>query len=697
MKDIKTKPKYIKKKSNVKTAKRTVPVSAVDKLKKQYIKSKAEMQKQSSQQTERPENYAVDEIEDKSEQAVYTSVDMIRQSARYVKDRVQKYNANDADIPVQDSSAQEVPKQHTVPKIKTKEKYLKHKNSAKNNIYKLKVNIAYKPKMLQAVQAKNVDVKISKTNNKTQVARKYIQDKIRTQNKVRKITENRNADVSNITINKSTLTTTVRPQEHIKVKKSDIKTKENYIQTHYIDKADINTKQNVLSESQKPVIKQKRTNSTNTTLKHNEPKTANHKVKKTAKRAVKTQKKVAKQNAKQTAKRSRQLAERSAQVAKETSKAVARFTLKIVHAVKSVAVAIGGALVALGGWAVLLVVLIIVIIIAAIAASPFGIFFSEEANDVGTIPLSQIIAECNIELTQKIEDIELSVPHTEVELICSQADVNEVIAVFAAKTAGVEDDTAEDVVVFDETKAEKLKEVFRTANMVRYEVKETKNADGEVETTLTIIVEAMTKEELMTAYVLTEKQQEAVETLLEHGDILTSSSQSLAITDANVQAIIDGLSPTMPEKRRDVVKNAASLVGKVNYFWGGKSSAIGWDPRWGSMQRVTAAGSPSSGTIRAFGLDCSGFVTWAFINSNMGSAVGHGTLGQKAASTLVSASTVQAGDLAFLPSYSHVGIVVGKDKNGNSLVIHCSSSANNVVLSTASSVGFTVFRRPNCY
>ena len=73
----------------------------------------------------------------------------------------------------------------------------------------------------------------------------------------------------------------------------------------------------------------------------------------------------------------------------------------------------------------------------------------------------------------------------------------------------------------------------------------------------------------------------------------------------------------------------ARFVGKVNYFWGGKSSAIGWDSAWGTMRRVTAAGSPSSGTIRAYGLDCSGFVTWAFNNSSMGYAVGHGTYGQR--------------------------------------------------------------------
>lgn len=70
----------------------------------------------------------------------------------------------------------------------------------------------------------------------------------------------------------------------------------------------------------------------------------------------------------------------------------------------------------------------------------------------------------------------------------------------------------------------------------------------------------------MDLYGLTAKQREAVETLLEHGDVLTSSSHSLAITNADVQSIINGLPSSLPQKRKDVVKNAGSLVGKVNYF-----------------------------------------------------------------------------------------------------------------------------------
>ena len=418
---------------------------------------------------------------------------------------------------------------------------------------------------------------------------------------------------------------------------------------------------------------------------------------KATKKAVKTQKEVTKKAAKEAAKRAKQIAQKTAQVAKAAAKVTAKIAVKVAQVVEQAVAKLISALAAAGGWAVLIVVLIVVIIIAALAASPFGIFISEEVTEVGTIPLSQIIAECNVELTQEVENIELSIAHNDVDVIDNQANWNEIIAVFATKTAGVEDDTAEDVVVFDAAKAEKLKEVFRNANTVSYTTSSYTDAEGNPKTKLTMTITGKTKDELISMYSLTTKQQEAVETLLEHGDIISSSRHSLAITDANVNAVVDGLPDSLPQKRKDVVKNAASLVGKVNYFWGGKSSVIGWDSAWGTMRRVTAAGSPSSGSIRAFGLDCSGFVTWAFNNSGMGMAVGHGTIGQKGASTLVSASTVQAGDLAFVSDYSHVGIVVGRDTSGNILVIHCSSGANNVVLARASSVGFNIFRKPNCY
>ena len=91
MKDIKSKPKNVRsnthklKISNCVKPKATVPISAVDRLNRQYVKSKTELQKQTSEQTERPENYAVDEVEDKAESTAYAAADTVRQSARYVK------------------------------------------------------------------------------------------------------------------------------------------------------------------------------------------------------------------------------------------------------------------------------------------------------------------------------------------------------------------------------------------------------------------------------------------------------------------------------------------------------------------------------------------------------------------------------------------------------------------------------------
>ncbi|MDO5396351.1 MAG: NlpC/P60 family protein [bacterium] len=847
---IHTNVSKIKTAASVKSA--SVPISAVDTLKRQYVKGKAELQRQTEEQEQSPENYAVDTVEDKAESAVYTAADAVKQTGRYVKNVVQR-RSRDRNIPndaadisppnvefpqmalpeanqapqeqlkiqarqnaavkakehkediktkenVASHHADELPKiktkdsivtrsidkpsqvktkdsviarsvdetpkiktkqvqvkaqkqsiakknvlepvkntntvpereiQHTnvsasAPKmrIKTKSEYLQVKTAQKGHTYQIKSGTVYsKPKTLQAVREK--ERQQQPMVDKAQAAKKYVQNKLKSKDDLRRNTEALNTDfvpavntpetdivtsgdvsTANI-LSQNELNTqqkavpNQRIHEEIKVKKTDIKTRESYIRTH-AQTADIKVKEldiskkNIISGERRLIKSKSSEPRSKPTGKPRIVKTARKSAKtaqKSAKKAVKTQKQAVKA-AKQTVKRTKELARQSARAAKAAVKATVAVTKKVAQAVVAVAKALISAIAALGGWAVRLVVLIVVIIMAAIAASPFGIFFSEEANDAGSIPLSQIIAEYNVELTQETEDVELSVDHTEVEVIDNRTDNNIVIAVFAAKFAGAEDDTAEDVVVFDYDKAEKLKGYFRTANEVTYETEETGDEENP-QVSLTITIEGKTKDEFMDEYDLTEKQREAVETLLAHGDILTSSSHSLAITDADVQSIINGLPDSLPQKRKDVVKNAGSLVGKVNYFWGGKSSAIGWDSAWGTMQRVTAAGSPSSGTIRAYGLDCSGYVSWAFNNSGM--YVGDGTYGQRDRSMQVSASAVQAGDLCFLSSYSHVGIVVGKDADGNILVFRCSSSANNVVVSTASSVGFTVFRRPNCY
>ena len=165
-------------------------------------------------------------------------------------------------------------------------------------------------------------------------------------------------------------------------------------------------------------------------------------------------------------------------------------------------------------------------------------------------------------------------------------------------------------------------------------------------------------------------------------------------TAALLRDLPEGLSP----EREAVVRTACSLVGKVNYFWGGKSLVIGWDARWGEVWQVTAAGSSTTGTYRPYGLDCSGFVNWVFYNQSCGSyVIGHGggATMQHSHCTDISWADAQPGDLVFYPDNSHVGIVGGWDANGELLIIHCASGANNVVVTGKS--GFASIGSPKYY
>ena len=151
-------------------------------------------------------------------------------------------------------------------------------------------------------------------------------------------------------------------------------------------------------------------------------------------------------------------------------------------------------------------------------------------------------------------------------------------------------------------------------------------------------------------------------------------------------------------ERRMVVTYALALVGKVDYFWGGKSLVLGWDDRWGELTEVTAAGSDSTGTEQPYGLDCSGFVDWAFYNASGGEYVigqGGGAIEQHANCVDIEWDEVQPGDLLFYPEDEHVGIAAGRDWLGRLLVVHCASGTGGVAISHRT--GFETAARPVYY
>ncbi len=88
----------------------------------------------------------------------------------------------------------------------------------------------------------------------------------------------------------------------------------------------------------------------------------------------------------------------------------------------------------------------------------------------------------------------------------------------------------------------------------------------------------------------------------------TTNSHTLtpvSIDDTKIQSVHDSI--TDPQ-RKAVIDAGLSLLGKVSYFWGGKSSA-GWNDAWGESRLVTSAGSYTTDTYRPYGLDCSGCAT----------------------------------------------------------------------------------------
>ena len=374
----------------------------------------------------------------------------------------------------------------------------------------------------------------------------------------------------------------------------------------------------------------------------------------------------------------------------EAAKALAR-TVKA--AVTGVSALIGG------GVALAVLPLLLLVIVGALAASPFGILFANEPNGTDTVPLSAAISQINFEFNQKLNDLKEDGDRRydggAVILNTETADWVDVLTIFAVKTASGTD--AVDVATMDADRVARLKKVFMDMNEIDLELETEEVSEDLTITTLYISVIPKTAEDMKREYGFTAKQCEMVDELLSQRALLEDLIADLTHSSAEVAEILSALPEDLSPERRAVVETACSLVGKVTYFWGGKSLKIGWDSRWGSPKRVTAAGSSTTGDLLPYGLDCSGFVDWVFFNaSNKAYYPGHGggAIMQHNDCTSIMWSQAQPGDLVFYPDDSHVGIVVGHDASGLRIV-HCSFGYNNVVITGLE--GFSSVGRPSYF
>ena len=394
----------------------------------------------------------------------------------------------------------------------------------------------------------------------------------------------------------------------------------------------------------------------------------------------------------------RDTAIKTAKVAKEAGKKVLR---AIAAAAEKLAAAIGA------GGAAAVSVVVVILLVGMLFASPLGILFAGE--DTGTeIKIPDAVATLNGEFTDEIYRIMEEHPYDELDMqegmeAAMLQNWRNVLAVYAVKVS-TDEEHGLDVITMDEEKLQLLREIFFDANKLEYELT-TRTVDGERVTTLHISAQIKDAMRMADEYGFTDQQREMLEELLkpDYDDIFLSlignyQPDGTPIGPVDISDIQGTLPDDLDPLRESIVLTAYQLLGKVTYFWGGKSLVLGWDSRWGTPTTVTASGSGSTGKVLPFGLDCSGFVDWTFYNATSGAYLpgrGGGAASQHGYCTNIAWSDALPGDLVFYADDSHVGIVCGYDSVGNILVIHCSGGQNGVVVTGRE--GFAVVARPDLF
>lgn len=394
----------------------------------------------------------------------------------------------------------------------------------------------------------------------------------------------------------------------------------------------------------------------------------------------------------------RDTAIKTAKVAKEAGKKVLR---AIAAAAEKLAAAIGA------GGAAAVSVVVVILLVGMLFASPLGILFAGEDTGTG-IKIPDAVATLNGEFTDEIYCIMEDHPYDELDMqegmeAAMLQNWRNVLAVYAVKVS-TDEEHGLDVMTMDEEKLQLLREIFFDANKLEYELT-TRTVDGEQITTLHVSAQIKDAMRMADEYGFTDQQREMLEELLkpDYDDIFLSlignyQPDGTPIGPVDISDIQGTLPDDLDPLRESIVLTSYQLLGKVTYFWGGKSLVLGWDSRWGTPTTVTAPGSGSTGKVLPFGLDCSGFVDWTFYNATSGAYLpgrGGGAASQHGYCTNIAWSDALPGDLVFYADDSHVGIVCGYDSVGNLLVIHCSGGQNGVVVTGRE--GFAVAARPDLF
>lgn len=140
--------------------------------------------------------------------------------------------------------------------------------------------------------------------------------------------------------------------------------------------------------------------------------------------------------------------------------------------------------------------------------------------------------------------------------------------------------------------------------------------------------------------------------------------------------------------RKSIVCNALSCVGRVPYFWAGRTGP-GWDVTWGELREIEFDGSDKQlqGELWPWGLDCSGFVSWCYkttfdkqFDNPLKDATTYVIVAGDYTEKIEEKVELLPGDILIRPGDGHTAIFFGFDKDGKMIVIHEAGAYSGCVM-----------------
>lgn len=166
-------------------------------------------------------------------------------------------------------------------------------------------------------------------------------------------------------------------------------------------------------------------------------------------------------------KKSPKIVKYSYQTTKKISKILFSTTKGIIGGIKSLI----GLLIAGGIMSV--VVILIICLVGLLTTSVFGLFFSSEDIGNNGIKISDCISEINLELNNKIKQLEGSDTYNEVIINFENMNWKSVLTIYAALVTNGHDNTS--LIIMTNERKEVLKKVFWDMNIISTSVDNSNN------------------------------------------------------------------------------------------------------------------------------------------------------------------------------------------------------------------------------